>query len=74
MYFRRTTTLFLVFAVFAAALLCQVDVGAARVLSENFTGGNHLEQLPTTYEKAKYSVSWWLERLASGPSPKGPGH
>ncbi|GFY81322.1 plastid transcriptionally active 4 [Actinidia rufa] len=46
----------------------------ARVLPEDFAGENHLATYPSMYEKAKLSMECWLERLASGPSPKGPGH
>ncbi|CAI9108600.1 OLC1v1008244C1 [Oldenlandia corymbosa var. corymbosa] len=56
----------------------QVNVEAARMLSsteEDFAGANHLDTFPNSvYEKAKETMSFWLERLASGPSPRGPGH
>ncbi|KAK6930378.1 hypothetical protein RJ641_004472 [Dillenia turbinata] len=48
----------------------QSSVEATRVLSEDFAHHNHL----VVYEKAKYTVTSWLEWLASGPSPRGPGH
>ncbi|KAK6930508.1 hypothetical protein RJ641_004602 [Dillenia turbinata] len=48
----------------------QSSVEATRVLPEDFARHNHL----VVYEKAKYAVTSWLERLASGPSPRGPGH
>ncbi|CAK7322540.1 unnamed protein product [Dovyalis caffra] len=51
-----------------------VSVQAARMLSEEFASANHLETYSSVYEKAKNHTASWLGRLASGPSPKGPGH
>ncbi|CAA2989113.1 Hypothetical predicted protein, partial [Olea europaea subsp. europaea] len=52
----------------------EVRIEAARVLSEDLSGSNHLATFPAMYEKAKFTMSYWLERLPSGSSPKGPGH
>ncbi|KAF7805318.1 putative transmembrane protein [Senna tora] len=53
-------------------------VEGSRVLSLRedfgFAGRNHLQTYASVYEQAKTSMSFWLQRLASGPSPKGPGH
>ncbi|CAK7343174.1 unnamed protein product [Dovyalis caffra] len=49
-------------------------VQATRVLPEEFASSNHLETYSSVYEKAKSNMACWLGRLASGPSPKGPGH
>ncbi|CAK9149526.1 unnamed protein product, partial [Ilex paraguariensis] len=56
------------------AIAGQVRVEAKRILSEDFAGANHLASYPSMYEYAKETLSCWLERLASGPSPRGPGH
>ncbi|KAK7257893.1 hypothetical protein RIF29_32204 [Crotalaria pallida] len=60
----------------------QSGVDASRVLlssdSQDFARANHLQTYTTTslvyYEQAKNTMSFWLQRLASGPSRKGPGH
>ncbi|KAK8519481.1 hypothetical protein V6N13_133404 [Hibiscus sabdariffa] len=67
---RKLSTLLFIFVV-SVAVLSQVGVEAARVLPEDFAAVNHLG---TVYHKAKFSMSYWLQRLASGPSPQGPGH
>ncbi|XP_054810830.1 uncharacterized protein LOC129312315 [Prosopis cineraria] len=36
--------------------------------------GSHLPAYASAYEDARTSLGLWLMRLASGPSPKGPGH
>ncbi|KAG5530520.1 hypothetical protein RHGRI_025460 [Rhododendron griersonianum] len=58
----------------AHPVFSHVRVGAIRVLSKDFAGENHLEAYPSMYENAKLTMACWLERLASGPSPRGPGH
>ncbi|KAL4291802.1 hypothetical protein GQ457_14G001170 [Hibiscus cannabinus] len=69
---RKLGTLLSIFVV-SVAVLSQVRVGveAARVLPEDFAAVNHLD---TVYHKAKFSMSYWLQRLASEHSPQGPGH
>ena len=74
MSFTRATTV-LVILFISVAILSQVRVEAARVLADDFAGANHLETYSSSvYEKAKSTMACWLERLASGPSPRGPGH
>uniref|UniRef100_A0A2P2J3U6 Transmembrane protein n=1 Tax=Rhizophora mucronata TaxID=61149 RepID=A0A2P2J3U6_RHIMU len=73
MSFQKVATLFLVFVI-SLAILSQVKVEAARALPEDFAGAAHLETYSSVYEKAKNTMACWLGRLASGPSPKGPGH
>ncbi|XWS22164.1 hypothetical protein CRYUN_Cryun29cG0011300 [Craigia yunnanensis] len=70
---RKVNTLLIIFVI-SVAILSQVQVEATRVLPEDFTQANHLETYSSVYEKAKFTMSCWLERLASGPSPRGPGH
>ena len=72
MAFKKTCTLLAVLVILIAVLSPVVVEG--RVLSEDFAGSNHLATYSTVYEKAKTGMSFWLQRLASGPSPKGPGH
>ncbi|TMW91829.1 hypothetical protein EJD97_013829 [Solanum chilense] len=72
---RRIITSFIILAMFVAITSTQNHVEAARVLSQDFSGEKiHLATLPSIYEKAKNNLSFLLERLPSGPSPKGPGH
>ncbi|GAB4825529.1 hypothetical protein Ancab_008403 [Ancistrocladus abbreviatus] len=51
-------------------------VDAGRALSEDFSGtnNNHLAVFPFVYAKAKVTMGYWLERLASGPSGGGGGN
>ncbi|OIT39055.1 hypothetical protein A4A49_41009 [Nicotiana attenuata] len=73
MDYRRITSLLIIFAVFVA-ITSRTHVEAARVLSQDFSGEIHIAIIPSIYEKAKNNLSFWLERLPSGPSPRGPGH
>ncbi|KAK9289243.1 hypothetical protein L1049_017718 [Liquidambar formosana] len=73
MNFRGTSALLIVFII-SVAILSQTHVEATRVLSEDFASANHLATYPSVYNKAKFTMACWFERLASGPSPKGPGH
>ncbi|KAF5742755.1 hypothetical protein HS088_TW09G00815 [Tripterygium wilfordii] len=75
-----TTTTLLIILMISVAILNHVGVvDAARVLSESedFASANHLKTYSSSssvYEKAKTTMACWLQRLASGPSPRGPGH
>ncbi|XP_059593101.1 uncharacterized protein LOC109122555 [Vitis vinifera] len=40
------------------------------LLSEEFKSATDLTTSSYVYEKAKFTMAYWLERLASGPSPK----
>ncbi|ESW03912.1 hypothetical protein PHAVU_011G051600 [Phaseolus vulgaris] len=67
-----------VVAMFVAILIGQSRV-EARVLSQSeefaFARANNLQtQTSSAYEQAKKTMAFWMQRLASGPSPKGPGH
>ncbi|PKI63791.1 hypothetical protein CRG98_015775 [Punica granatum] len=68
--FRRINVLLIVLVIFVV-VLSSGGVEAARALPEEFARANHLS---SAYERAKYTMSFWFERLASGPSPRGPGH
>lgn len=70
----RSSAALLIIAVVFVAIFSQAQVDATRVLAEDFAGANHLSMYPSIYDKAKSTMACWLERLASGPSPKGPGH
>ncbi|KAG9447021.1 hypothetical protein H6P81_013149 [Aristolochia fimbriata] len=68
-----------VFVVSIVVLVCLATMEmeraeAARVLCNDFAEENHLAAYPLVYERAKSFVDTWIGRLASGPSPKGPGH
>nr|DAD25299.1 TPA_asm: hypothetical protein HUJ06_026763 [Nelumbo nucifera] len=73
MGFQRTGVV-LIIALVLVAIFSHGGVEAARALSEDFASANHLVTYPSVYERARFSMAFWLERLASGPSPKGPGH
>ncbi|KAF8014089.1 hypothetical protein BT93_H0049 [Corymbia citriodora subsp. variegata] len=49
---------------------------ATRVLPEDFARANNLASYSSSLlsERARQSMSRWLQRLDSGPSPQGPGH
>ncbi|KDO45790.1 hypothetical protein CISIN_1g044990mg, partial [Citrus sinensis] len=73
---RKVSTLLIIFVI-SVAILSRAGVEATRVLPEDFAKANHLETFtppPSVYEKARYTMAFWLERLASGPSPRGRGH
>ncbi|KAJ4723636.1 Transmembrane protein [Melia azedarach] len=73
----RNVSTVLIILVISLAVLSHVGVEATRVMPEDFAKANHLETYsspPSVYEQAKFTMSFWLQRLASGPSPKGPGH
>ncbi|KAK9932219.1 hypothetical protein M0R45_019465 [Rubus argutus] len=71
------SSLFIIFVI-TVAILGHASVEATRLLPKDFAAANHLETYSSpsslVYEKAKYTMEYWLQRLASGPSPKGPGH
>ncbi|OAY37775.1 hypothetical protein MANES_11G128100v8 [Manihot esculenta] len=73
MSFSKATIVLAIFLILVG-VFGQVKVEATRVLPEDFAAANHLESYSSVYEKAKSAMGCWLERLASGPSPKGPGH
>ncbi|KAE8696306.1 hypothetical protein F3Y22_tig00110676pilonHSYRG00385 [Hibiscus syriacus] len=70
----RKLSSLLIILVISVAILSHGGVEATRVLGEDFARANHLDTYSSVYEKAKFTMSCWLERLASGPSPRGPGH
>ncbi|EXB55198.1 hypothetical protein L484_018125 [Morus notabilis] len=70
----KITSLLIIFVLAVAVLNLVGSAEAGRVLSEDFGGENHLEKYPSVYENAKQSLTFWLQRLSSGPSPSGPGH
>ncbi|MQM13748.1 hypothetical protein Taro_046672 [Colocasia esculenta] len=72
---RRVYAFLLFVAVAAAVLSMEGAVHAARDMPTpgRFDGGGYLSY-PSVYERARASMACWLEKLASGPSPRGPGH
>ena len=74
MSFTRSSITFLIILVIFVTIIGQVHVEGARMLSEEFKSATDLTTSSYVYEKAKFTMTYWLERLASGPSPKGPGH
>ncbi|KAL3724333.1 hypothetical protein ACJRO7_029496 [Eucalyptus globulus] len=58
-----------------ATVASHFGVEAARALPDDFARANNLATYSSAaYENARYTMASWLERLPSGPSPKGPGH
>ncbi|GMN36226.1 hypothetical protein TIFTF001_005843 [Ficus carica] len=75
MNFQKKSTLLMVVFVVTLVLLSRAGVEASRVMPEDFARANHIQTYSSSvYEKARFTMSCWLERLASGPSPRGPGH
>ncbi|KAJ0093230.1 hypothetical protein Patl1_26651 [Pistacia atlantica] len=70
---RKIYTLLIVLVI-SVTVVSHVRVEAARVLQEDFASESHLESYSSVYENAKSRLSCWLQRLESGPSPRGPGH
>ncbi|KAG8481323.1 hypothetical protein CXB51_026162 [Gossypium anomalum] len=70
---RKVSTLLMI-CVISMAVLSDVSVEAARVLRGDLGNVNHMEAYSSVYHKARSTMSYWLQRLASGPSPRGPGH
>ncbi|KAL0432906.1 UNVERIFIED_CONTAM: hypothetical protein Slati_2624900 [Sesamum latifolium] len=82
MSYRRSCVVLVVLVIYVACLN-NLHVEATRVLSEDFSTrilpkgfpeSNHLVTFPAVYQNARETMSYWLQRLASGPSPRGPGH
>ncbi|KAL9336754.1 hypothetical protein Peur_071242 [Populus x canadensis] len=71
---KRSYPLILFFILVSALSQQLFCVQATRVLPGELAGANHLETYSSVYEKTKNSMACWLGRLASGPSPRGPGH
>ncbi|XVF29499.1 hypothetical protein REPUB_Repub15cG0126200 [Reevesia pubescens] len=70
----RKLSSLLIILVISLAVMSHVGVEATRVLPEDFAKANHLDTYSSVYHKAKFTMSYWLQRLDSGPSPEGPGH
>ncbi|KAK4359165.1 hypothetical protein RND71_021394 [Anisodus tanguticus] len=66
---RRLFTLLIIFVIFVC-ITSQNHVEAARVLTQDFSG----ETINLATFPSKINLSFLLERLPSGPSPRGPGH
>ncbi|KAK7404475.1 hypothetical protein VNO78_05393 [Psophocarpus tetragonolobus] len=72
---KACTLLNLVALVMLVGILIGQSRVEARVLSHSefaFARANNLQ----TYTSSVYqqAMAFWMQRLASGPSPKGPGH
>ncbi|KAG6597679.1 hypothetical protein SDJN03_10859, partial [Cucurbita argyrosperma subsp. sororia] len=74
MNFRKLGVVLMILVVAVAFLSNSPAVDAARIVPGDFASANHLEMYPSAYEHAKNTVSCWLGRLSSGPSPKGFHH
>ena len=74
MGFGKTSTILMMIFVILMVLSCQTEVEAARALKEDFASVNQHQTSSAIYEKAKYTMKFWLQKLPSGPSPSGPGH
>lgn len=67
---RRSGALVIVL-VLSVAIMSIGGAEAARALPEEFARASNLSSV---YGRARFTLSCWFERLASGPSPRGPGH
>ena len=70
---RSNTTLLIILVIFVI-IIGQVHIEGARMLSGEFKSATHLTTSSYVYKKTKFTMTYWLECLASGPSPRGPGH
>ncbi|KAJ7980653.1 Transmembrane protein [Quillaja saponaria] len=76
----RKTSILLIIVLISVVILSTTHAGveATRVLTQDFARANHLETPSSAsvsvYQKARYTMSCWLQRLPSGPSPRGRGH
>lgn len=62
--------------IFLVALITSLNgVDAGRVLNVDIQRSNHIDTYTLSiYKKTKNSMTFWLQMLASGPSPRGIGH
>lgn len=76
MSFHRTRVVILLILVVLITLnMGEFADATSRVLSEKKAGGDYLlESYTTGYELTRLRMGSWLQRLSSGPSPRGPGH
>uniref|UniRef100_A0A803QLC6 Uncharacterized protein n=1 Tax=Cannabis sativa TaxID=3483 RepID=A0A803QLC6_CANSA len=75
MNFKNKSTLLIVLIVVTLVVLsCTDKVEGSRILSEEHVQIQKYTSSSVMYEKAKFTMACWLQRLASGPSPRGPGH
>ena len=72
--FRKTCTILMMIFVIFVVISCHSGVEATGTLKEDFASDNHHHTYSKIYEKAKYTMKYWLQKLPSGPSPSGPGH
>uniref|UniRef100_A0A5K1BN84 Exostosin GT47 domain-containing protein n=1 Tax=Nymphaea colorata TaxID=210225 RepID=A0A5K1BN84_9MAGN len=76
---QRLCALLLAMVVCSSVLFCW-QAEAARPLQllqqpqDQLAGNDYLILYPAAYDRARSVVVSWLGRLASGPSPRGPGH
>ncbi|KAL0368684.1 UNVERIFIED_CONTAM: hypothetical protein Scaly_1087300 [Sesamum calycinum] len=76
MSYRRSCVVLVVLVIYVACMN-NLHVEATRVLPEDFSTkgfpeSNHLVTFPAVYQNARETMSYWLQRLASGPSLEGP--
>uniref|UniRef100_A0A2N9HIM8 Transmembrane protein n=1 Tax=Fagus sylvatica TaxID=28930 RepID=A0A2N9HIM8_FAGSY len=71
---KSSTILMMIVLVIFVVISCHTGVEATRTLKEDFASSDQTLTYSTIYEKAKYTMENWLQRLPSGPSPSGPGH
>lgn len=69
----KMSILSIMFVVFIIICVSKLQVDAARILAEDLSQTNQLN-IPKIYENARETMSYWFQQLASGPSPRGPGH
>ena len=74
MGFGKSSAILMMIVVILVAISCHSGVEATRVLKEDFASGNQHQTYSAIYEKAKYTMDLWLQKLPSGSSPSGPGH
>ncbi|KAL4632159.1 hypothetical protein ACB092_04G032200 [Castanea dentata] len=70
---RKTCTILMMIFVIFVVISCHSGVEATGK-SQTGKGLKTYNTYLKIYEKAKYTMKYWLQILPSGPSPSGPGH
>lgn len=73
-YQLRASIVLICFVIYVACMSKNIGVEATRMLSDDLPQTGDVVRFPIMYKNARETMSYWLQRLASGPSPRGPGH
>lgn len=74
MSFYSTRVILLIVEVLVVLNMGELADATSRMLLKKEANAYYLESYTSVYEQTRLRMGLWLQRLASGPSPKGPGH